>query len=94
MKTNFFFALLLGLLLLQSCRRYEDDPLITLRKPGDRMAGYKEITELSIDGRDTLSFFKNKFGEFFFEFKLTEVGNPVAGLQLNVRDNLTKGMIA
>ena len=58
------------------------------------MAGYKEITELSIDGRDTLSFFKNKFGEFFFEFKLTEVGNPVAGLQLNVRDNLTKGMIA
>ena len=56
------------LCLLGSCERYEEDPWITFRKPIDRVKGKRRITEFTIDGRDTLSFFTNKWGNFYWDF--------------------------
>jgi hypothetical protein len=56
------------LCLFGSCERYEEDPWITFRKPIDRVKGKRRITEFTIDGRDTLSFFTNKWGNFYWDF--------------------------
>jgi hypothetical protein len=69
-----------------SCERYEEDPWITFRKPIDRVKGKRRITEFTIDGRDTLSFFTNKWGNFYWDF--THDGS-YGNMLIRVRDAAT-----
>jgi hypothetical protein len=67
-KITGLIVMLVMELLISSCERYEEDPWITFRKPIDRVKGKRRITEFTIDGRDTLSFFTNKWGNFYWDF--------------------------
>jgi hypothetical protein len=63
-----FIIISLTSLLLISCERYEEDPLIVFGDAKDRIEGKRKLTVFTIDGRDTLSLFTNKWGSFYFDF--------------------------
>ena len=72
-----FSNILAGILLITSvimmgfsgCKKYEeDDYWFTLRSVKNRLKGKQHLVEYTIDGKDSLQFFNNKYGDCYFEF--------------------------
>jgi hypothetical protein len=65
-------ALLLSfsLILLFSCKKYEEGPLISFRSAKNRIYGNHTLTKYTVDGIDSLQQMANKFGinfRFYFQ---------------------------
>jgi hypothetical protein len=66
---NMIQLFLFSSLLLSSCHKYDDDDyLFTLQTPERRVDGKKVITEYTIDGADSTSYFKRHWGDFYIQF--------------------------
>jgi len=70
-KTLLILLIITGI--TESCKKYEDGPLISLRSPKDRLYGAYTLTKYTVNGEDSLSLFYDSLG-LIFQFFYDDVG--------------------
>lgn len=66
---SFLLITLVIMLGFSGCKKYEeDDYWFTLRSVKNRLKGKQHLVEYTIDGKDSLQFFKDYYGDFYIEF--------------------------
>jgi hypothetical protein len=58
MKNSLKIAFLAVIVIVTSCKRYEEGPFLSLRSPEKRLLGLWEITELKVDDVDFISSYR------------------------------------
>jgi hypothetical protein len=77
MKTYFKIIILIFLffgVFFSSCKKYEEGPCISFRKPINRLYGGYQIKEYTVDGVDSLTLLHDSIG-LHIEFFTSEVDN-------------------
>ncbi|HPB01393.1 MAG TPA: hypothetical protein PLZ67_00430, partial [Bacteroidales bacterium] len=60
MKTiNSFFLLLVSVIILSSCGKYDDGPAVSFRSPEKRLIGLWEFASIKIDGIEYINSYLN-----------------------------------
>ncbi len=64
MKERFLFLLVFTCILLSSCKKYEDGPLVSIRSKTDRLSNFWMVDSYTVDGEDST----NKYIDFTWRF--------------------------
>lgn len=91
MKIKLLYVNLFIVLLLYSCKKYENGPLISLKSPEKRLLGKWEIEEVKKDGNVVTDFDSLKIDYYYF--KITENPNIIEDVTILERagSNITNG---
>jgi hypothetical protein len=90
-KTIFVCAFLTAII-LPSCKKYEEGPLISFRSAKNRLYGDYTLTKYTIDGIDSLQQMKDRFGlsfhfhyqDYYKEDRLTIDGPGISNTFLSI----------
>ena len=89
MKTKIILALFIASFVLTSCNKYEDGPLISLRKPLTRILGSWEVYYFDMNGNDLTQIYKDSCNcNFGF---IDEKSTPIYFINYNCKPNINFG---